>query len=75
MTNNRERSLEEWWRARMPPGTTAAHEEYLKEWWKIHRPLILQDALIRFREAYLGRAETGELAAYIKLSSCFMQRA
>jgi len=66
MTNNRERSLEEWWRARMPQGTTAAEEEYFKEWWKIHRPLILQDALIEFREAYLGRAKTGELAAYIK---------
>ena len=66
MTNNRERFLEEWWRACLPPGTTAGQEEYFKEWWKTHRPLILQDALIKFREAYLGRAETGELAAYIK---------
>jgi len=50
----------------MPSGTTAAQEEYYKEWWKIHRPQILQEALIEFREAYLGRAETGELAAYIE---------
>src|SRR5262249_30534266 len=66
MTNKRERFLEEWWRAAMPSGTTAAQEEYYKEWWKIHRPQILQEALIEFREAYLGRAETGELAAYIE---------
>jgi len=66
MTNDHERFLEEWWKASMPPGITAAREQYFKEWWKIHRPLILQRALIEFREAYLGRAETGELAAYIE---------
>lgn len=34
--------------------------------WTVHRPLLLQRSLIEFREAYLGRAKTGERAAYIE---------
>ena len=37
-----------------------------EEKYKVHRPLLLQQSLDRFREAYLRRAETGERAAYVE---------
>jgi hypothetical protein len=69
MTNDHEQSLEEWWKAGMPPKATAAEKQYFKEWWKTHRPQILQRSLIEFREAYsrheTSKHETGKRAAYI----------
>jgi len=37
-----------------------------EEKYKVHRPLLLQQSLDRFREAYLRRHETGERAAYVE---------
>jgi hypothetical protein len=41
-------------------------EEEVRAWWEIHRPLMLQEALVEFREAYLRRAKTGEREAYAR---------
>jgi hypothetical protein len=38
----------------------------LEEKQKAYRPLLLQQSLDRFREAYLRRVETGERAAYVE---------
>src|SRR6516225_3245960 len=45
-------------------GWTMTKEQ--EEWWKVNGPLLVQEHVTEFREAYLRRGETGERAAYIK---------
>src|SRR6516164_6644781 len=45
-------------------GWTMTKEQ--EERWKVNGPLLVQEHVTEFREAYLRRGETGERAAYIK---------